>query len=84
MRVYRIESSETDHICGETLIHALQEYFSQTGSDLYEYSPSDKISELLKGDWHCVKFTDEDEGEMTIKDYMENNPIAGLICSTAE
>ena len=83
MKVFEIKAAETDWICGITLVNALQQYFNMTGCDIFELSETDEILEVPKKEWSNITIDMEDEGQMTIEDYMNNNPDAGIIASTA-
>ena len=84
MKVWQIKSGETDTICGYTLIHALQEYFTMTGTEIYDLSDTDKIKQIPASQWEKHIITYEDGiPDSNVKIYMEGTPDAGLICSTA-
>ena len=82
MKVFRVNAAATDHICGITIIQALQKYFQQTSMSLNEFAKEDDIIEIPKDQWHTIRFHHEDMGEMSIEDYMQTDNQAGLICST--
>lgn len=84
MRVFKIVASETDHFCGKTLVHALRSYLDDTDAYAMEVlNDSDDIVEVPESEWTSIVFTDENGNDRTIKEYMDDSPRPGIICSTA-
>lgn len=81
MRVFRIDkASNHEYICGNTLIHALQVYCDEMDVSLREFCDTDDIVEIPEEKWSEISFLHDDDGEITIEQYMDQNIYPGLIC----
>jgi hypothetical protein len=78
--------NEKEWIAAYSLIGALKEYCSTTGTDLVDMEDDDEIIELPESEWdkHTVRLEEEGDNTITFREFLEkeldNKP--GMVAGT--
>lgn len=73
---------EKEWVAADTNIEALKKYCQITGMDIGDFEDEDSITELPKYKWSQYTVKEEDEKEITFKQWMKENPRADIIAGT--
>lgn len=84
MKIYEIHKhGEKEWVAANTIIEALQEYCSTTGTDLIDFDAEDDVIEIPESQWDEYTMRDEEDGIIkTFRQVMEETSTPEIIAGT--
>ncbi len=87
MKIFEFQWTKQDEkewVAASSIVAAIREYCSTTGSDWVDWDDNDDIVEVPEDKWGEYKLNDPDDFDsvMTFAEWMKENPSGGMMCGT--
>ena len=87
MKVFEFQwtkEGEKEWVAASSLVAAIREYSSSTGTGPSDWDDNDEIIEIPETEWdnHFCHDPDDIEDKMSFSEWVKQNPHGGMICGT--